>query len=95
MEKIKELTSFYEAVQNDPRIGPTHISVYMALFQLYNLNEFKNPVYIDRKTVMQISKINGFATFHKCIKDLIARGYIQYFPSNHRSIQSRVNLIKV
>jgi hypothetical protein len=47
--EIKELTNFYEAIQDDPRIGTTHISLYMAFFQLYNLNGFKNPVSICRK----------------------------------------------
>ena len=56
MGEIKELTSFYEAIRDDPRIGPTHISLYMALFQLYNLNGLRNPVNICRKRVMESSK---------------------------------------
>lgn len=81
MREIKELTSFYEAIPDDPRIGPTHISLYMALFQLYNLNGFKNPINICRKRVMKVAKIKGLATFHKCIKNLEQFGYIWYQPS--------------
>jgi hypothetical protein len=95
MEEIKELTSFYEAIWNDPRIGPTHISLYMALFQLYNLNGFRNPVHICRKRVMEIAKISGFATFHKCIKDLCTFGYVQYSPSYDPTLHSQVNLLKL
>ena len=92
MGEIKELTSFYETIQDDPRIGATHISLYMALFQLYNLNEFRNPINICRKKVMEVAKISGVATFHKCIKDLHELGYIQYLPSYNPAICSQVNL---
>ena len=95
MGEIKELTSFYEAIRDDPRIGTTHISLYMALFQLYNLNEFRNPINICRKKVMEVAKISGLATFHKCIKDLNTFGYIQYLPSYKSAISSQVNLLKL
>lgn len=92
MREVKELTRFYQAIQHDARVGPSHISLYMALFQLYNLNSFNNPVNISRKEVMGIAKIRGFATFHKCICDLSEFGYIQYFPSYNTAIPSQVNL---
>jgi len=39
---------------------------------------------------MQISKIGGYATYHKCIKDLQKYGYIQYYPSYHPAFGSLV-----
>jgi hypothetical protein len=95
MEKVKELTNFYSAIRDDPRIGATHISLYMALFQFYNLNQFRNPVEITRGSVMAVAKINGLATYHKCIKDLDDFGYIQYLPSYNPAISSRVHLLRV
>jgi hypothetical protein len=95
MEEVKELTRFYNAIQNDARIGSSHISLYMALFQLYNLNGFKNPIDIYRKGVMRIAKIRGIATFHKCINDLTAFGYIEYLPSYDSAKLSQVNLIQL
>lgn len=32
MEKVKELTRFYEAIRKDARIGPSHISVLWLYF---------------------------------------------------------------
>lgn len=93
--EIKELTRFYETIRNNPRMGPSHISLYMALFHLYNLNGFRNPVNICRKRVMEIAKISAFATFHKCIKDLDQFGYVQYWPSYNSTINSQVNLLKL
>lgn len=95
MGKIKELTRFYEAIRKDPWIGPTHISLYMALFHLHNLNGFKNPINISREQVMEVAKINGLATFHKCIKDLDQFKYIQYIPSYDSRISSRVNMLRL
>ncbi len=95
MEHVKELTSFYSAIREDHRIGATHISLYMALFQFYNLNPFQNPVFITRAAIMQAAKISGLATYHKCIKDLAEFGYIQYIPSYNPSIRSQVFLLKV
>ena len=90
MEEVRELTNFYAVIGDDPRIGATHISLYMALFQFYNLNGFQNPVEITRASVMKVAKINGIATFHKCIKDLADYGYIQYKPSCNPAINSQV-----
>ena len=95
MAEVKELTSFFSAIKEDPCIGATHISLYMALFQFYNLNEFQNPVKITRADVMKTAKINGLATYHKCMKDLVEFGYIQYEPSFNPATRSLVFILKV
>jgi hypothetical protein len=81
MNYIKHLTGFYEKVAFDKTLNPTHISLYLALFQFWNFNRFKNPVNISRDEVMRISKINSKATYHKCLKNLHLQGYIDYQPS--------------
>jgi len=93
--EVKELTVFFSAIREDHRIGTSHISVYMALFQLYNLNQFRNPIEITRAAVMEVAKISGLATYHKCIKDLADFGYIEYYPSYNPGINSQVVLLKV
>ncbi len=93
MEQVKELTNFFLAIRDDNRIGTSHISLYMALFQFYNLNGFQNPVLITRAAVMELSKIWGLATYHRCIKDLDNFGYIEYRPSFNPAIRSAVILV--
>lgn len=95
MVEIKELSSFFSAIKEDPRIGTTHISLYMALFQFFNVNGFQNPVCITRAAVMKASKIGGLATYHKCVKDLSDLGYIRYEPSYNPAIGTQVYLLKV
>jgi hypothetical protein len=92
MNSIQQLSNFYNRAKNDDRLGTTHISLYMALFQLWNLNCFMDPVVITRTRIMRLSKISSFATFHKCIKDLQSYGYIRYEPSYDPYRGSRVSL---
>jgi len=95
LKEVKELTRFFTAIREDSRVGVCHISLYMALFQLYNLNQFQNPVDITRAGVMEVAKISGKATYHKCIKDLAAFGYIRYLPSYNPSANSQVYILTI
>lgn len=81
MNYIKHLTGFFEKVAQDRNLNATHVSLYVALFQFWNFNRFKNPISISRDEVMRISKISSKATYHKCLKNLHALGYFDYQPS--------------
>lgn len=81
MNYIKHLTGFFEKVAIDKTLNPTHVSLYMSLFQFWNCNRFKNPISISRDEVMRISKISSKATYHKCLRNLHVLGYINYEPS--------------
>lgn len=81
MNYIKHLTGFFDRVAKDKLLNPTHVSLYMSLFQFWNCNRFRNPISISRDEIMRISKISSKATYHKCLKALHAQGYIRYEPS--------------
>lgn len=81
MNYIKHLTGFFEKVSTDFDLNPTHISLYMAIFQLWNQNRFQNPICISRDELMRVSKIASYATYHKCIKELDERNFVKYMPS--------------
>ncbi|MFC4510205.1 transcriptional regulator [Flavobacterium buctense] len=81
MNYIKHLTGFFERVAKDKLLNPTHVSLYMSLFQFWNCNRFRNPISISRDEIMRISKISSKATYHKCLKALHSHGYIKYEPS--------------
>jgi hypothetical protein len=93
MNYIKHLTGFYEKVAQDNMLNPTHISLYLALFQFWNFNRFRNPVSISRDEVMRISKIYSKATYHKCLKNLHSSGYIDYQPSYNPFVGSQVFML--
>lgn len=81
MNYIKHLTGFYDRIHSDDRLNPTHISLYLAMFQFWNLNHFRNPISISRSEMMRLSKIGALGTYHKCIRQLQEFGYIIYEPS--------------
>ena len=93
MNYIKHLTGFFEKVTVDYDLNPTHISLYIAMFQAWNQNRFTNPVNISRDELMRISKISSKATYHKCIKELIENGYINYNPSFNPYKSSTVEIL--
>ncbi len=95
MNYIKLLTGFFEKVDTDNRLNPTHISMYMAIFQFWNINHFQNPISISRNQVMRVSKICSNATYHKCIKELHEYGYLEYFPSFNPYKGSLVHLFNL
>ncbi|WP_445749429.1 transcriptional regulator [Polaribacter sp.] len=81
MNYIKHLTGFFIRIASEETIYPTHISLYIALFQSWNINRFKNPISISRDEMMKTSRIASKATYHKCIKELQNMGFIEYLPS--------------
>ncbi len=92
METIKELSGFYKAIMDDCRISATHISLYMALFQRWNLNHFEGPVIFSSHEIMPMAKIDSRATYHKCLQDLVEYGYIKYTPSFNSIIKCSASL---
>lgn len=81
MNYIRHLTGFFDKVADDRDLNPTHISLYIALFQFWNCNRFRNPISISRDEIMRISKISSKATYHKCLRELNNKAYIKYEPS--------------
>ena len=91
---ITQLTEVLSRFSDDNRLNPTHVSLYLALFQFWNLNRFHNPVSISRSEVMKVSKIGSNATYHRCIKDLHKWKYLEYLPSYNPLKGSLVNMFK-
>lgn len=89
---IKHLNGVFGQLSRDGRLNPTHISLYVALFQLWNLNFFKEEFHINREEVMALSKIGSKSTYHRCIKELSHWKYILYTPSHNPFRGSKVKM---
>lgn len=94
MRDTEQLNSFIQAATADPRLLPTHISLYVILFFEWQKAEYKTPFIIDRKQVMYKAKISGRTTYLKCIKQLASYGYIKYMPSYNQHKGSSINFLK-
>lgn len=94
MNYIRHLNSVFELFTKDSRLNPTHISLYMALFQFWNINRFPEVFYINREEVMVMAKIGSKATYHRCLRRLHDWKYIRYLPSHNPYKGSQIQMLK-
>lgn len=94
MNYIRHLNAIFQQFSLDSRLNPTHISLYMALFQYWNISRFPEVFFINRAEVMAMSKIGSKATYHRCLKQLNDWKYIHYLPSHNPYKGSRVRMLK-
>lgn len=86
-------TSF-ELIVGAPETGPSHISLYVAILHFASCQSYNNPVTVFSRDLMKRAKIAGFATYHKCMRDLKAIGLINYVPSCNPFLGSLIYLLK-
>ena len=80
MASVK-LSDALAQLAKDGRLFHCHICLFIALFSLYEKSEFRDFFRVSRRELMKLSKIQSTATYHKCMQDLVAFGYINYTPS--------------
>jgi hypothetical protein len=90
MNYIKHLNKIMELFYEDNRLLSSHISMYMALFQVWNANRFLNPTSINRTEIMKAAKINSFSTYTKCLRELHEWQYLEYIPSHNPMHGTRI-----
>ncbi len=92
MNYITHLTAVIDEFTRDDELNPSDISLYLALFYLWNINRFKNPLSVNRSEVMFVSKIGSKSTYHKCLKKLHNKKFIVYHPSHNPMKGSLIDL---
>tara|TARA_R100000935_G_C2841513_1_gene171348 strand:+ start:10731 stop:11378 length:648 start_codon:yes stop_codon:yes gene_type:complete len=93
MNYITHLNAVFQQFSKDPSLNATHISLYMALFQSWNIHRFKKTFYIQREEIMRMGKIGSNPTYHRCLNKLHDQKYIQYQPSHNPYKGSRVRML--
>jgi len=86
--------SFLDAIRDDARITPCHVSLFMAIIGYEGAGRIGDRIYAFSHELMPIAKISSGATYHKCIKDLHEFGYIEYESSYSRFVGSRIKILK-
>ncbi|MDL5511238.1 hypothetical protein QSE00_05395 [Arenibacter sp. M-2] len=92
MNYIKLLNAAFKRFYFDDRLNPTHISLYMALFQEWNSCRFADEFYVNRRDLMRVAKIGSKSTYHRCVTELDAWNYLSYFPSNNPYKGSKIKM---
>jgi len=80
---IRHLNSVFLNFSKDNRLNPTHISLYLAFFQVWNYNRFRDSFHVNRDDIMKLSKIGSKSTYHRCTKELHHYKYLIYEPSHN------------
>lgn len=81
-------------IANDKNIRHVHVSLYNALFMIWNRLHFPEELSINRNDIMNLSKIGNANTYTKCLKELENSGYIIYNPSYNPMIGSKITIIR-
>ncbi|MBS1666775.1 MAG: hypothetical protein JST58_05300 [Bacteroidetes bacterium] len=95
MNYIRHLNAFFSHIKQDKKITASHVSLYLALFQYWNLNRFDNPFPIYREKIMQLSKIGSKNTYHKCIRELHQARYIFYHANTSRYRPVKISMVRL
>jgi hypothetical protein len=90
---IQHLNAVFKSFQEDSRLNPTHISLYLALFQLWNHHRFRESFHVNREDVMKLSKIGSKSTYHRCVKELNHYKYLIYEPSHNPFKGSKIKML--
>lgn len=90
-----EIEIIIERFKEDPRISPSHVSVFLSLYFLFIKNDRQNPVPIKRAAVMELAKISSRFTYDRNMNDLSAYGYIRYYPSRNKTVLSSLDVLGV
>ncbi|MEH3112618.1 hypothetical protein [Pedobacter terrae] len=93
MGTAEQLVSFLKLASGNRRFRQSHLSLYSALLMYYDKASRQNPFRVSRRELMKHSAIHSYATYHKCMGELIANGLIEYEPSYHPKLASRVALL--
>jgi len=91
---IRHLSHFYTHVRKDNRLKGNDISLYHALFQIWNDHHFPTEFPIVREEVMLLCKIGSRNTYSQSIKWLHKCGYIIYHPSERPYMHSKIRIIQ-
>lgn len=91
MNYIRHLRGFFDRLDADSNMTAHHISLYMAIFNVWNMNRFREQFEINRMDLMSMSRIGSAHTYAKCMQQLNDWGYIRYSASSNRYQVSKVS----
>lgn len=81
MNYITHTRAAFAFLAAEPTATPHHVSLYVALFQLWNAAHFPSSVLLFRDELMRAAHIGSAGTYRACLRDLTAWGLITYQPS--------------
>lgn len=94
MNYIKHHKGVFAKMSKDKEITSIDISIYNALFLVWNYSNFCETLSISRSEIMELSKVGNANTYTKSLKRLHDKGYIIYIPSHNPLVGSKITICK-
>jgi hypothetical protein len=92
--KLKmHLTAFFEKAANDPRLGISHICLYLTIVSLWQTQGAQKPLITFAKPVMRLAKIASSATYVRLLRDLCEGGYLGFEASFYNKQPSKIHVL--
>lgn len=89
---ILHLNRVSQMITEDRRLKSWHVSLYYALFHMWNAANFNNPIMVNRSELAKAAKLGSFNTYHKGMHQLEEWKYIIYEPSHSQFVPSVVHM---
>ena len=89
MNFIRHIRAAFELLALREDATPHHVSLYVALFSLWNEERFPTSVMLVRSEMMRAAHIGSASTYLKCLRELTDYGLITYMPSKSEHRPSR------
>src|SRR5579859_8043255 len=89
---MREVMDFMKRAEVDSRLGPMHISLYLAILYCWLRQGGEGPARVSGKELMPLAKIGGPTPMYKYLRELHDFGYVEYRPSHNPTKKSQVYL---
>lgn len=76
----------------DQRLTVSHMALFFAIVLLCRRENGYRTIQTSRRVLMNKSHIGSLPTYHKCMKELVKLNYVEYHPSYHPKLGSRVKV---
>ncbi len=89
------LDDFFETIIDDPRIGTSHIVIYLSLLHLWQIKGCPQTMEVTAFEVIQYAKFRKRDTYLMRIKDLADFGYLKYLPAENEHVKAEIRFRKL
>lgn len=89
---VSVIEAFLERTKSSD-LGPAHLSLFMALYALSLDVGIGVTFRLTRRKLMAFSRLRSPASYHRKMSDLVRMGIIEYEPSYHPRLGSKVRFL--
>jgi hypothetical protein len=80
IDDMKTLSELMKPLVDDPRVGPLHLAMYLAIWQCWEKAGQVEAFVVHRRELMRMAKVYGNTTYYRLMAELNNIGVIAYMP---------------